>query len=141
MAAPFRVVVDTNVLVSALLSSDSLPRRAIRSAMEGGILLASQTTLSEIEEVLLRDKFGRWLSMETRRNFLASYRQAVQLISIVSEIRDCRDPNDNKFLELAIDGQADVILTGDDDLLALDAFRGVRILTPRAFLEFAGKTG
>jgi hypothetical protein len=109
--------------------------------MEGGILLASQTTLSEIEEVLLRDKFGRWLSMETRRNFLASYRQAVQLISIVSEIRDCRDPNDNKFLELAIDGQADVILTGDDDLLALDAFRGVRILTPRAFLEFAGKTG
>lgn len=141
MAFSLRIVFDTNIIVSALLSSDSLPRRAIGAAANGGVLLASDATLTEIEEVLLRDRFVKWLSMKTRKDFLVSYRETAQIIPIVSEIRDCQDPKDNKFLELAVDGGAEVIVTGDEDLRALDPFRGVRIMTPREFLVFVGETG
>jgi predicted nucleic acid-binding protein len=55
-------------------------------------------------------------------------------VSVTSVITECRDPEDDKFLALAIDGAATYLITGDDDLLALNPFRGVAILTPREFL-------
>jgi putative PIN family toxin of toxin-antitoxin system len=134
-----RVVVDTNVLVSALLAANSIPGQAMTKAEDLGQLLASTATLAEIDEVLRRPRFARFLSMETRLEFLRRYREAVRLILVSSPIRACRDPRDDKFLEVAVYGQADVILTGDADLLALDPFQHVRIVTPRAFLAFAGQ--
>jgi putative PIN family toxin of toxin-antitoxin system len=71
--------------------------------------------------------------------FLVTYREAAKLVPIVSTIRACRDEDDNKFLDLAVDGRADLIVTGDDDLLALHPFRGIRILTPQQFLAFADR--
>ncbi len=61
--------------------------------------------------------------------------QKATLITIIEQITDCRDPKDNKFLELAINGNATCIITGDKDLLVLHPFRGISILTPRLFLE------
>jgi putative PIN family toxin of toxin-antitoxin system len=134
MPLPSRVVIDTNVLVSALLSSTSLPSQAVILAAGNAILLASQATLEEIQTVLLRDRFTRWLSVETRTQFLAGYRHTVQVIPVVSHLEICRDPRDNKFLDVAVDGRADSIVTGDEDLLALGPFRGIRIVTPQQFL-------
>ena len=58
---------------------------------------------------------------------------AAELVTIIETVTGCRDPDDDKFLELAVNGRADVIVSGDDDLLALDTFRGIPIITPAAF--------
>jgi uncharacterized protein len=136
MASRTRVVFDTNVLVSALLT-DSLPRRAVLQVAVNGILLASHSTLAELEEVLFREKFARWLSFDVRRDILTRYREMVEVVPIVSSVRICRDLRDDKFLDLAVDGKASAIVTGDDDVLALDPFQGIRILTPGDFLALA----
>ena len=57
------------------------------------------------------------------------------IVEIVQQVRACRDPNDDRFLEAAVNGRADVLITGDKDLLELDPFRGVAIVTPAACLE------
>lgn len=134
-----RVVVDTNVLVSALLSANSIPGQAMTKAEDSGLLFASTATLAEIDAVLRRSRFARFLSMETLLEFLRRYREAVRLILVSSPIRGCRDPRDDKFLEVAVYGKADVILTGDADLLALDPFQHVRIVTPLALLALTGQ--
>lgn len=134
MAFTPRIVVDTNVLISALLAVNSIPGRAMTKAEDSGQLLASAATLAEIDEVLRRPKFARFLALETRLEFLRRYRDAVRMILVSSPIHACRDPLDDKFLEVAVHGQADLVLTGDADLLALDPFQRVRIVTPREFL-------
>lgn len=136
MAFRRRVVFDTNVLISALLSG-SLPRRALFSAASNDILVVSVHTLAELEGVILRDKFARWLSVDVRKEFLVRYKEIVELVSVVSSMRICRDPRDDKFLDLAVDGNVHAIVTGDEDLLSLDPFRGIRLLTPQAFLALS----
>lgn len=135
MGSVLRLVFDTNALVSALLAGDSIPAQAFAWAESYDVLLASTATLTEFEQVLNRKKFDRYLSLEARRVFLRRYRDAAELVLIRKEIRACRDPRDDKFLELAVNGKANYILTGDEDLLVLDPFQKVRIVTPRAFLE------
>jgi hypothetical protein len=137
MGVRLRVVLDTNVLVSAILSSASTPGLALRLAARNGALLASEATLVEAEEIFRKPKFDGVISPAVRAEFLVSYREAAKLIPIVSRIEICRDARDNKFLDLAIDGQADLIVTGDDDLLALHPFRGIRILTAQQFIAWA----
>jgi putative PIN family toxin of toxin-antitoxin system len=139
MALVPRIVVDTNVLISALLAANSIPGRAMTKAEDSGQLLASTATLAEIDEVLRRPKFARFLSNDIRLEFLKRYRDAVRLILVSSVIHACRDPRDDMFLELAVNGKADLILTGDPDLLALDPYQEVRIVTPREFLASTGR--
>ena len=134
MSERARVVIDTNILVSAMLSSRSMPGQTQRWAAQTYILLASEATMAEPEDVLQRPKFDALVSRAARAEFLVRYREAVKFIPIVSRIKICRDARDDKFLDLAIDGNAGMIVTGDDDLLVLNPFRGVRIVTPRQFL-------
>ena len=134
MSERVRVVIDTNILVSAMLSSRSMPGQTVRWAAQTYILLASEATMAEPEDVLQRPKFDALVSRAARAEFLVRYREAVKFIPIVSRIKICRDARDDKFLDLAIDGNAGMIVTGDDDLLVLNPFRGVRIVTPRQFL-------
>ncbi len=86
-------------------------------------------------EVLGRDKFDRYLSAEEREAFLGALVARVDVVEPVEEIQACHDPDDNKFLELAVEGEAKAIVSGDDDLLALHPFRDISIVTPSAFLE------
>ena len=130
-----RVVLDTNVVVSAMLLPGSVPRRALDKGLDQGSILISIPVLLEIAEVLTREKFDRYLTESERLRFLVALLKETELIEIREQIDVCRDPKDNKFLELAICGKADFIITGDDDLLDLDPFRGLRIITPRDFLE------
>jgi uncharacterized protein len=129
-----RLVLDTNVLVSAALRIGSLPHRTLLKARMEGRLLASDETLAEFRSVLLRDKFDREVDRVLREELLQEYERLSTLISIPTPIRACRDPRDDKFLEVAVHGLADAIITGDRDLLDLNPFHGVAILSPSEYL-------
>ncbi|MGD0520129.1 MAG: putative toxin-antitoxin system toxin component, PIN family [Terracidiphilus sp.] len=130
-----RLVLDTNVLVSAALRNGSLPHRTLLKARMEARLLASDETLAEFRAVLLRDKFDRDVDRVFREGLVQEYERLCTLVPIPTPIRACRDPRDDKFLEVAVHGLADAIVTGDADLLALNPFRGIAILTPAAYLE------
>jgi putative PIN family toxin of toxin-antitoxin system len=129
-----RLVVDTNVVLSAILFPGSVPGRALDLA-QGSVVLASKFTLQELKEVAERSRFDRYVEAEKRLRLVSEYTRAAVAVDIPFPIRACRDPRDDKFLEVAVHGRADVIVTGDTDLLALHPFRGIAILTPAEYLE------
>lgn len=108
-------------------------------ALQQGEILLSAPLALEINRVLYREKFDRYLSHKQRERFLLAFVQSATLIEIDETINVCRDPKDNMLLELAVSGNADMIITGDTDLLALNPFRGIAILSPQAFLNVSGK--
>jgi len=128
-------VFDTNVIVSAILSADSVPRKAFNFVFNHGIILLSYPIWNELNEVLQRPKFAKYISEQKREKFLWELYNQSQFINILEEIKECRDEKDNKFLELAVSGNADFIITGDNDLLVLNPFRNIQIITPKFFLE------
>ena len=132
-----RFVIDTNVVVSAVLSPRSVPRQAFDLAFAQGIVFVSDSTLLEIEDVLRRPKFERYISERERLQFLAKFIREARLIEVTVAITDCRDPKDNKFLELAVSGEATSIISGDADLLVLHPFRDITIVTPQSFISQA----
>src|SRR5262249_7819656 len=129
-----RIVVDTNVLVSRLLVADSTPAQAVRVARRNGLLLVSDATMYELAEVLNREKLDRYVTLKDRRRFLRELARIAEFVPIIQVIRECRDPEDDKFLEVAVNGRADTIITGDEDLLALHPWRGISIVTPAVYL-------
>ena len=132
-----RVVVDTNVLISHLLMPESIPGQALRLALSRGDLLVSDSTLTELAEVINRPKFDKYLSKQDRRKFFEILSPLCIRVEIIQPIHACRDSNDDKFLEVAINGSADCILSGDKDLLALHPFHDIRIFSPSEFLKQA----
>lgn len=132
-----RCVVDTNVFVSAVMSQLSGPRQAVDKALKDDIVLFSEPTMDELREVLLRSKFDRYVGPEVRGLFLAQLEGVVEFVSIIQVVRECRDPKDDKFLEVALNGRADLIITGDEDLLAMNPWRGIGIITPMQYLELS----
>lgn len=130
-----RFVLDTNCVVSAVLMKQSVSRQAFDRARALGTLLISADTLAELDAVLRREKFNKYLDEADRLQFLAGLVREAETVAITDEITDCRDPKDNKFLELAASGEADCIISGDDDLKVLHPFRGILILSPREFLD------
>ncbi|MDE2779105.1 MAG: putative toxin-antitoxin system toxin component, PIN family [Chloroflexota bacterium] len=135
MRNKLRVVVDTNVLVSAALFSSSLPGQALSHAINHGCLLMSANTASELRTVLFRPRLSRYLHSEEATEFLASVLRYAEPVEITVSIAICRDPKDDKFLELAVSGQASHIVSGDQDILALHPFRGIPVMSPRNFSE------
>jgi putative PIN family toxin of toxin-antitoxin system len=134
-----RYVFDNNAVVSAVLFEQSVPGRAFYAALDHGEVLVSQATFAELSEVLARRKFDRYVSREEREQLLVMFLRDATLVEITEAVRECRDPKDDKFLELAVSGSARCPVTGDQDLLALHPFRGVPILTPAQFLELLSR--
>lgn len=135
MANEPRFIFDTNVVVSALLLRHSVTRQAFDRATQIGKLLISRATVEELNDVLRRKGFERYVTEEERMEFLSAFVRDGVLVEIVERVVACRDPKDDKFLELAVNGKATCIVSGDEDLLALHPFRGIAIVTPRQFLE------
>ncbi len=132
-----RVVVDTNVLISAGLKQGSFPNLALYQASQRCVLLKSVATDAQFSEVITRSYIAPLMRPELR-DWLIQLMRSAELVSITERVVACRDPSDDKFLELAVNGRADLILTGDKDLLVLDLFRGVPIVTPRDFIHAHG---
>src|SRR5215472_17460650 len=134
MKARDRVVIDTNALISRLLLPASIPARAVSKAVAEDQLLASDDTIMELADVLGRPKFDPYVTIRERQEFLRLFNRIADRIPITRVIQVCRDPKDDKFLELAVNGTAQLIITGDADRLALHPFRGIEILTPASYL-------
>jgi uncharacterized protein len=135
MRALDRFVTDTNVFVSAIVLPLSIPRQAVDKALDHGVLLFSDATMTELADVLSRSKFDEYSGIEERMLFLGQLRSTAEFVPIIQLVRECRDPRDDKFLEVALNGRADMIITGDADLLALQTWREIAILTPAKYLK------
>ncbi len=136
-----RFVLDSNVIVSAVFFPKGLPRQAMDWAGRNGKILASESTFAELSDVLLRPRFERFASLATREVVLNDFARSVEFVAIRESIVACRDPKDDQYLALAVNGGAACIVTGDEDLLVLHPFRQMPILSVRGFLEGHGVLG
>lgn len=131
------VVVDTNVLVSSALLPESTPGKVFDHVQLADTLLFSGATFEELRGVPNRPKFERYLDGVRRERFLSRLRAAASFVDIRRMMRICRDPKDDKFLDVAINGEAELAATGDADLLVLHPFEDIEIATPSAYLARA----
>jgi putative PIN family toxin of toxin-antitoxin system len=135
-----RVVFDTSTLIGAALRPDSVPDQALNRAILFHQVFACAETLAELEVVLNRKKFDRYVDFDSRMAFLQKYQRDSLLYPVLeSAVREaqgfCRDGKDARFLALALEAKADIIVSSDQDLLILHPWRGIAIMTPGQFLE------
>ena len=128
-------VIDTSILISAALSPHGKPRRVVEHVLRHDRIIFCEQTAWELSSRLLREKFSKWQSIENREQFISNTMKFAKFTSITGTLRACRDANDDMFLETALLGRADAIITGDKDLLVLHPFKDIPILTAADFLE------
>jgi len=134
-----RIVVDTNVILSALAKDSSPPGQILQLWQEGVVeLLASTDTIAELERVLHYPRVRSWLSYADAdvQDVIALFRNKALLITVAGKIPDISpDPKDNIFLAVAEAGSAQYIITGDKKhLLPLIQYQGIQIVTPAEFI-------
>jgi len=128
------IVFDASAVVSAALREDSVPERALLRAEELDLFALSYAVEAEIVEVLNRPRFADAVSEARRARILDVLRGQAAWFAPSEPVTDCRDEKDNKYLELALVAGAHTIVSGDNDLLVLHPWRGVRILRPAEYL-------
>jgi uncharacterized protein len=128
-------VLDANVIVSAVLLPRSLSRKAFDKALREGEIVVSEAVINELDDVLRRPRLNQYIHEEERIQFLLMLLRESRLVRVDRTVTDCRDPKDNKYLELALESEASCILSGDKDLLVLHPYHGIPILTLREFLD------
>jgi uncharacterized protein len=131
-----RLVVDTNVFVSAALKDNSLPFFVVRWIERHDGLLKSAATEQQLLEVLARPYIAA-ATVPALREGVARMLAPAEFVPIVERITACRDPTDDKFLELAVNGHVDLIVSGDADVLVLNSFRDIPIVSPAMFVQGA----
>jgi len=129
------IVFDTNALVSAAILPASPSRQALLLAARNFCIVHSSTTWLELGGVIARKKFDRYFPGESRSEFLLTLARASQFIESSASVTDCIDPSDNRFLELALDAKAEIIVSGDEHLRSMHPWRGIAILSPGEFLQ------
>jgi uncharacterized protein len=129
-------VFDTNALISAFLLKGSVSDLAFRRATSNGALAVSEILMDEFLEVLLRKKFDRYFTEGERAEIIKEVEQYAVIFFPTEKITDCKDPDDNMVLELAVASEASCIITGDKKhLIPLHPFRGIPIVTADEFLK------
>ena len=131
------IIFDASALVSAALKADSVPERALLRAEEVDVFALSAAVDAEIAGVLNRPRFARAIPPARRERVLEILRRSAVWFEPAERVTDCRDPKDNKYLELAFAAGADTIVSSDDDLLVLHPWRGVQIQLPGDYLAAA----
>ena len=129
------VIFDNNVLVSAVILKESLPRKAWNIASKNDQIISSKAILAELHQTILRHKFDKYISLELRLEFIFEVEASSKILPVSNNLNICRDPKDNKYLELALSGCADCIITGDNDLLVLHPFEHISIVSPQDYLS------
>ncbi|HRD78553.1 MAG TPA: putative toxin-antitoxin system toxin component, PIN family [Hyphomicrobiaceae bacterium] len=130
-----RIVFDTNNLISAAISPLGKPFAAVRWIVERGRPVTSKPLLDEVTRRLRRPRIVRVISEPHATELLRDFLAVALLVEPAPLPPTCRDPDDDVVLATALAAGADCIVTGDEDLLVLDPFRGIRILTPAAFMD------
>lgn len=133
-----RVIIDNNVIISAALIENSVAHQAFAKAVKASAmtLLRSEPTLTELLKTIYKPKFDHYFKPPySREELIISFINASLNIEIKHKVTACRDSKDNKFLELALSGKANCIITGDQDLLVLHPFETIPIVSPSDFLN------
>jgi uncharacterized protein len=133
-----RVVIDTNVWISAALSTSGSPAQLIKRVLSSGSPVFSAATFTELEARLWRPKFDSYLSLEARRAVLHDAKAVAHWVEIPPDIalqRFSRDADDDKFIHTALASSARWLVTGDQDLLVLREVSTVRILRPAEAMQ------
>jgi uncharacterized protein len=130
------LIFDNNVILSAAFNSTSVSYKALKKGLSSYRVIRSENTFKELTTTIYKAKFDKYfLSMIQREQFLHYYLGRTILQSVNHTVELCRDPKDDIYLELALSGKADLIISGDKDLLVLNPFQGIPIITPSQFLE------
>jgi putative PIN family toxin of toxin-antitoxin system len=133
-----RVVLDTNLLVSYLLThrppiATLIDQHLVRDSF---VLVTAPELLAELDRVLAYPKLQQYYTEEDRRRFVALVMALSEIVDLPETIPHiCRDPGDDQVIACAVVGEADVIVSGDEDLLALGHVSNILILTAKQFLE------
>jgi putative PIN family toxin of toxin-antitoxin system len=133
-----RVVVDTNVLISAVIKPSGNVGRVLLLLRDGRYtILCAQSLLAELVDVLNRPRMHHKYHLTNKdiETVVALILLRGQAVRPQRQITICRDPKDNKFLKATFAGDADAIVSGDEDLLSLNSFEGIPIISPRDFLD------
>jgi uncharacterized protein len=133
-----RLVLDTNVLVSAILSSNSIPAKILNWGEDNGTILYSTATLNEVLSVLQRPKFSKYIDRDDIDGLSIRIKTVWLLVKILNAVQLCRDPKDDKFIDLAINGKASHLISGDSYLLILHPIQNISVINPRSFWDEIG---
>ena len=132
-----RVVLDTNVLISAVLSPSGAPANLLaRLVRVRSVLVFSEPTMNELATRMLKSKFDRYVDRSLRVKFLAELDAVAEIVGITGAPMGCRDREDDMILETALNAEAPLIVTGDSDLLSMNPWRDIRIVSPAEAIEF-----
>ena len=131
------IVFDVSTLIGVAIRHDSTPARALRHALRTDQVAVSEPVLVELLDVLHRPRLARFVDPNLRTALLSQVLELGIRFTPTMQVTDCRDPKDDKYLELALAAAASTIVSSDDDLHVLDPWRGVRILKPAAYLAEA----
>jgi uncharacterized protein len=138
---PVRVVVDTNVWISGMLTREGAPAQLVRMVLQQGRPVFSAPTFAELEDRLWRPKFDRYVAMERRRALLGDLQSIAHWTDIpdaLAQRKFSRDPDDDKFIHAALAAEARWLISGDQDLLVLAAdlaAKGLRIVGAAEMLQ------
>jgi len=133
-----KIILDTNVIVSALLASinsQSNVKRLFEYTLKNCLIYSSEEIFEELTSVLLSTKFAKYLPAELVEDLLNELKEEFKFVKPSIAVNDCRDKDDNKFLELAIAAKIDFIITGDKDLLELSPYKEINIISPAKAFE------
>ncbi len=130
-----KCVVDTNVLISAALTK-GVPFRIVEHLIKNNALIFSKETISELSSRITQPKFDKYVSAEDHEAYVNNLIFSADLVIIDNLIQGCRDRDDDKFLETAVKGDAQFIISGDQDLLTMHRFEGIDIVTVQVFAVY-----
>ena len=130
-----RLVIDTNVLVSAILSPVSISAKVLNWGEDNGVILYSTTTLTEVLSVLGRSKFSKYIDHDDIDGLSIRIKTVWLFVEILNQVQLCRDPKDDKFIDLALNGEASHLISGDKDLLVLNPIKNTSVISPRTFWD------
>lgn len=126
-----RIVIDTNVVISAVFFG-GIPRRIIEAVMEGRFCVCGTVSIIEEYEEVIREMIERKQGT-LRRDMLTPFIKRIEIVNVITPVGICRDPDDDKFISCAIDARAKYIVSGDKDLLVLEKYRDIEIITAHDF--------
>ena len=131
---PAFIVVDTNVLISAGLLPQSKTAQVLAAVVENFVIAQNFATWHELETRIARSKFDRYFGKDGRLRHLVKIAQSVAQFEVVAKVEVSSDKTDDKFIGLAIDAGAKIIISGDPDLKTIKVYEGIEILSPSHFL-------
>ena len=130
-----KLVIDTNILISAALFSKGAPAKLVQSALVQHRLVFSQVTFEELLTRLYRPKFDRYISLDNRERLLHDFSACAIWVDVADPAVYCRDRDDDHFIEAALKAQAHFLVSGDKDLLEAPEIAGLRIVSVHQALE------